>query len=255
MARGIQPLATPEDGDALYAVSTQEIAGDESSLPLEALYVAAGEAMWDAILASVPEEPAFVPPSAATIPADRLTALAGQYRFGREAVVKITIENGKAMLRTLGNPYLDLQAEPVALTPISATEFYVKSRSIPALPSQSARAETRRPRRSTPADGRCMARGCPTSWRRGPLTLERTISRVWVAAKFPRERGSAKCSQCSATRKGSAKSQSPGGFGIWFPDRSSFGQPLWTRSLTASAALSGRGYKRDAADDRPYGRR
>jgi L-aminopeptidase/D-esterase-like protein len=128
MARGIQPLATPEDGDTLYAVSTQEVAGDEKSISIDGLYIAAGEAMWDAILASVPEEQAFNPPAAGPVLAERLEGLAGQYRFSREAVVKISIENGKAMLRTIGLSYLDLKTEPVALVPTSPTEFYVESR-------------------------------------------------------------------------------------------------------------------------------
>jgi L-aminopeptidase/D-esterase-like protein len=128
MARGIQPFATAEDGDTLYAVSTEEVAGDDKSLPPEALYLAAGEVMWDAILASVPEEPAFNPPTAASVPAHQLEALVGQYRFGRDAVIEISIENGKAMARALGRSYLDLRSELVALTPLSPTEFYVESR-------------------------------------------------------------------------------------------------------------------------------
>jgi L-aminopeptidase/D-esterase-like protein len=128
MARGIQPLATPEDGDALFAVSTQEVAGDDKSISMDALYIAAGEAMWDAILASVPEEPALNAPVTAAVPAERLEALAGQYRFGRDAVIEISIENGKAMLRISGRSYLDLTSAPIALTPMSPTEFYVESR-------------------------------------------------------------------------------------------------------------------------------
>jgi hypothetical protein len=84
--------------------------------------------MWDAILASVPDEPAFNPPAAVAVPAERLEALAGRYRFSREAVIEISIQNGKAMLRALGQTYLDLKSEPVALTPMSPTEFYVESR-------------------------------------------------------------------------------------------------------------------------------
>jgi L-aminopeptidase/D-esterase-like protein len=128
MARGIQPLATAWDGDALYAVSTQEVPGDDKSISMEALDIAGGEAMWDAILASVPEEAAFNPPAAVSVSAERLQALAGQYRFGREAVIEISIQNGTARLRALGQSYLDLKSEPVALTPMSPTEFYVESR-------------------------------------------------------------------------------------------------------------------------------
>jgi L-aminopeptidase/D-esterase len=128
MGRGIQPFSTFEDGDTLYAVSTQEVAGEDSSRSLEAFNIAAGEAMWDAILASVPDEPAFNPPSPVSVPADRLAALAGQYRFGPDAVIKIAIEKGKVTLSAMGRSYLDLRLEPVQLTPTSPTEFYVRSR-------------------------------------------------------------------------------------------------------------------------------
>lgn len=128
MARGIQPYSTPWDGDTLYAVSTQEVAGDDKSLSMDGLDIAASEAMWDAILASVPDAPAFNPSAAVAVPTERLQALAGRYRFSRDAVIEISIQNGKAMLRALGQSYLDLKSEPVALTPMSPTEFYVESR-------------------------------------------------------------------------------------------------------------------------------
>jgi L-aminopeptidase/D-esterase-like protein len=63
MARAIQPFSTFDDGDTLFALSTDEIEQDKPSLiDLDTI---AAETMWDAILASVPKEDAFVPPTTA----------------------------------------------------------------------------------------------------------------------------------------------------------------------------------------------
>ena len=53
MARAIQPFSTSQDGDTLYAASTQEI--DSELTPLTLMTIA-GETMWDAVLASVPDK-------------------------------------------------------------------------------------------------------------------------------------------------------------------------------------------------------
>ncbi len=80
MARAIQPFSTASDGDTLYVASTQEV--DSKDLSFDVLTTLGGEVMWDAVLASVPGEGAFVPP--ATFPnvsADALAAYAGTYEF------------------------------------------------------------------------------------------------------------------------------------------------------------------------------
>jgi L-aminopeptidase/D-esterase-like protein len=82
MARGIQPFSTENDGDTLYAASTQEVDNDElSALNLTTI---AGETMWDAVLASVPDGAVSVRPSEkpATVSADQLAAYAGTYEIG-----------------------------------------------------------------------------------------------------------------------------------------------------------------------------
>jgi L-aminopeptidase/D-esterase-like protein len=127
MGRGIQPIATAEDGDTLYAVSTQEV-GEDAALPLDELYIAASEAMWDAILASVPDEPEFHPPTNVTVPAEQLSALAGDYQFGRSAVLHVWVQDGQLMVRLMGQQFLELGSQLAALHPISAHEFYVESR-------------------------------------------------------------------------------------------------------------------------------
>ncbi len=80
MARAIQPFSTASDGDTLYAASTQEV--DSKDLSPDVLATLGGEAMWDAVLASVPGEDAFVPPATSpTIGAEALAAYAGTYEF------------------------------------------------------------------------------------------------------------------------------------------------------------------------------
>jgi hypothetical protein len=81
MARAIQPFSTSQDGDTLYAASTQEIDSELTALTLTTI---AGETMWDAVLASVPDKATPVPPpqTPATVSADKLAAYAGTYDFG-----------------------------------------------------------------------------------------------------------------------------------------------------------------------------
>ena len=128
MGRGLQPFSTSEDGDTLFAVSTQEVAANETALPLESLNIVAGEAMWDAILSSVPDEPGFNPQPGIALGPDDLKAFVGRYRFGPNAVVDFSIVDGRPALRLIGQTYLDLGPKPVALTPFSASEFYVEGR-------------------------------------------------------------------------------------------------------------------------------
>jgi L-aminopeptidase/D-esterase-like protein len=80
MARAIQPFSTESDGDTLYAASTQEV--DNKDLSPLTLTTVAGEIMWDAVLASVPENAVFTPPATpATVTEDTLAAYAGTYEF------------------------------------------------------------------------------------------------------------------------------------------------------------------------------
>lgn len=80
MGRGIQPFSTQSDGDTLFAASTQEV--ENKALDGVTLATIASEIMWDAILASVPNEKAFVPPATPPqVPAATLAAYAGRYDF------------------------------------------------------------------------------------------------------------------------------------------------------------------------------
>jgi L-aminopeptidase/D-esterase-like protein len=127
MARAIQPFSTQDDGDTLFAVSTQELAAEDSKLSLIELDTIAGEVMWDAILASVPDEPAFTPPPPIALSQDRLARLAGRYHFGPNAVLEISASDGHLVAR--GATYFDLRADGTALIAMSDIEFYVAGRS------------------------------------------------------------------------------------------------------------------------------
>ena len=131
MARAIQPFSTSGDGDTLFAVSTQEV-GDVDIKPTQkAIDIIAGEVMWDAILASVPEEPApSSPPSAAAtaLSPARLAGLAGSYRMGPHAVVDVSAADGRLMATLHGTPFHDLGAAPVTAHAVSPTEFRMSGR-------------------------------------------------------------------------------------------------------------------------------
>jgi L-aminopeptidase/D-esterase-like protein len=82
MARAIQPFSTSEDGDTLFAASTQEMDGELRPVTLTTI---ASEVMWDAVLASVPDNATSSPPAekpAAAVSAEKLAAYAGTYEFG-----------------------------------------------------------------------------------------------------------------------------------------------------------------------------
>jgi L-aminopeptidase/D-esterase-like protein len=107
MARAIQPFSTSEDGDTLYAASTQEI---DSELRPVTLMTIASEVMWDAVLASVPDNATPPPPAEkpATVSADKLAAYAGTYEFGVAQTagggglgVDVRIEDGRIKVSPL----------------------------------------------------------------------------------------------------------------------------------------------------------
>jgi len=128
MARAIQPFSTSDDGDTLFAVSTEEVGGDKPSLiDLDTI---AGEAMWDAILASVPQEPPFSPPAVPqTVAPEVLARYTGNYSFGPNAPVKVETGDSK-LWATLGKMrFFDFGRDKrTALLPISEKDFYIPGR-------------------------------------------------------------------------------------------------------------------------------
>jgi len=135
MARAIQPFATQFDGDVLYAASTEEVdpPGDpkwQSVVDLQ-LDVIASEVMWDAILASVPEQPTVPSPDPHAQPtAEQLRRYAGVYAFSPLARLQVTVEGGK--LRALASGPRSVYAigrdTAVTLQPLTATDFTVPGR-------------------------------------------------------------------------------------------------------------------------------
>lgn len=102
MSRGLQPFASMNDGDVLYAISTDEFDPAEpmSSPELGAI---ASEVMWDAILNSVPEQPPLpVVASAPQVTEKALKAHAGDYRFSGFVSVRVTAEGGKLYAQATG---------------------------------------------------------------------------------------------------------------------------------------------------------
>jgi L-aminopeptidase/D-esterase-like protein len=106
MGRGIQPFSTQADGDTLFVASTQEIENKElGSVTMGAI---AGEIMWDAILASVPEQKAPLPSATPpTVSGATLASYVGRYefappksisdlRYGSIGITNIAVEEGGA---------------------------------------------------------------------------------------------------------------------------------------------------------------
>ncbi len=128
MARAIQPFSTYDDGDTLFAVSTQEV-GDANSKPsLFSTDFIAAETMWDAILASVPDDP--IPPSNPEISPsqEQLAKLTGLYKMGPSATLAIHVIDDKLTVTLAGRRFFDLGSVPTALHATSPTDFYVDSR-------------------------------------------------------------------------------------------------------------------------------
>jgi L-aminopeptidase/D-esterase-like protein len=128
MARAIQPFSTFDDGDILFALSTQEVDADE--MRLDDLNTVAGELMWDAVLASVPEVPGFTRLAEdAIVPEARLAGYAGTYVFGPNARVRFAVENGRLTAQALSQSFFDLTRDrPMPLRAISDGAFYVDGR-------------------------------------------------------------------------------------------------------------------------------
>jgi L-aminopeptidase/D-esterase-like protein len=127
MARAIQPFSTEFDGDTLFAASTQEIANADLGTPT--LGAIAGEVMWDAILASVPDEPPFVP-TATAADTSTLAAYAGKYQFGPSALIDVRLDDGKLAVRSIGDSavFEFAKDKATAVAPLAESEFYVDGR-------------------------------------------------------------------------------------------------------------------------------
>ncbi len=59
---------------------------------------------------------------------DRLAGLAGNYRCAPHKVLAVWVQDGKLMLRMVGDRLFDLNSHGAALHAASETEFYLDSR-------------------------------------------------------------------------------------------------------------------------------
>lgn len=133
MARAIQPFATEYDGDVLYAATTGEVTApaDPSGFAPIDINVLAGEVMWDAILASVPEQPKpLAPDEHLTVPESQLRRYAAEYVFSPFARLRVSVEGGelRAIASGARNVYSIGKDKPVSLKPRTGSDFVVPGR-------------------------------------------------------------------------------------------------------------------------------
>jgi L-aminopeptidase/D-esterase-like protein len=133
MARGIQPFATEFDGDVLYAVSTGELESKPGAPAITSadIGIIASDLMWDAILASVPEQPAAAKASTrAQLRAANLQRYAGDYVFSEFARVQVTADGNKLFAQATGarDAFAIRRNAKVELLPVALDEFMVPGR-------------------------------------------------------------------------------------------------------------------------------
>ena len=133
MSRAIQPFATEFDGDVLYAVTTAELqsTADKPGAPAITIDVLAAETMWDAILASIPKQPAAPQPAKrAAATAEDLQGRVGDYVFSQFVSVRVTASGGKLFAQATGPraAYAIGKDAPVQLQPVSATDYTIAGR-------------------------------------------------------------------------------------------------------------------------------
>jgi L-aminopeptidase/D-esterase-like protein len=119
MGRAIQPFATEDDGDVLFAVTTDEV--ENPSLTPAQLGTLASELAWDAVLSSLPDLPPPRGPGPAQIPLTSLAQLefTGTYAFPDGGTLTVAPDSGGLTATFSGNGriYFD-QARLYRLTPI-----------------------------------------------------------------------------------------------------------------------------------------
>jgi hypothetical protein len=124
MARAIQPFATEEDGDVLYAVTTGEV--ENPGLSAVDLSVLASELAWDAVLSSVPPLPPLPQASSAASTAALVGLYAGVYEFpgGGRLTVDINGADLAATFSGQGRIYFDAN-RTYRLIPASSNLFVI----------------------------------------------------------------------------------------------------------------------------------
>ena len=101
MSRAIQPFSTEDDGDVLYAVTTDEV--ENKSLSFMDLGVVASELAWDAVLSSVPEIATAPVPQPRQPDAGTLRRYAGTYTLYGGTTLTVGVDAGQLNLTASGN--------------------------------------------------------------------------------------------------------------------------------------------------------
>jgi hypothetical protein len=127
MARAIQPFHTQRDGDALFAVTTEEV--ENPNLGTADLGVFASEVAWDAVLSSVPTL-APAESKVAAIDQRMYDAYVGLYEFGRDAVLTITRDGNRLLVEATGkSPVYSFRVNgKEEIFPTSETDFFSRNR-------------------------------------------------------------------------------------------------------------------------------
>jgi L-aminopeptidase/D-esterase-like protein len=124
MARAIQPFNTTNDGDTLFAVTTNEI--ENPKMGITDLGVIAAETAWDAILSSVPElDPADDRPPI-RLDAAALDRFAGEYEFAPGARAMVRRDGDRLTITATKRSYYLAQNQAMDLVPLSSTDFRIK---------------------------------------------------------------------------------------------------------------------------------
>jgi len=126
MGRAIQPFATEDDGDVLFAVTTDEV--QNASSPPKQLGVVASELAWDTVLSSVPELPPLAEPVDLDVSQEQLDDYTGTFEFpgGGELVVVAQEQRLAARFSASGRRTLYFQdGTSYELTPAGSDLFIV----------------------------------------------------------------------------------------------------------------------------------
>jgi 6-aminohexanoate-oligomer endohydrolase len=127
MNRAIQPFATEDDGDVLYAVTTDQV--ENKSLSFMDLSVIASELAWDAVLSSVPQLPAESTPVGTQPTNDQLARYFGTYELYGGNELAVSVERGflnASLKKGNGRIYFDKDRK-YRLVPAANGLFIVES--------------------------------------------------------------------------------------------------------------------------------
>jgi 6-aminohexanoate-oligomer endohydrolase len=123
MSRAIQPFSTTDDGDALFAVTTDEV--DNPSLSALDLSTIASETAWDAVLASVPPQDPVRPTTPIRVSASDLDSVIGTYEFPSGTRVVVARDGDQLHTTVVGSGGIFFSPKGNTLIPVAAHEFLI----------------------------------------------------------------------------------------------------------------------------------